>query len=347
MFEKTLTGLLILIIAVSLHSQDVAFSQKFVSSPYINPALTGIFNGSVRLGVQYRSQWSGPLDLAFTTYGAAGDMNYTVKWLDQASNDQFGVGIQFVNDRVEGIDLNTTLIGLSSSFHKSLNPRIQHYMGIGFQIGMIQKNVNYEQLFFADQYDNIDSYSFPTSEPVPTNNFAVGDFSLGLLYLLSPSDKFAVRAGLAYHHFSTPNLSFFRFDEDYPKNDILPKITLHSTLGFKTGPYTHLLPRFILNIQGPFMDLEIANVFKFTTYSRDYLTFHLGLGTHLVRDLDAVAFSTVVPFVGFQLNNILVGVSYDVGVNTLIRHNRNFSTLEFSVSYLGEYDNQPIFCPKF
>jgi hypothetical protein len=103
----------------------------------------------------------------------------------------------------------------------------------------------------------------------------------------------------------------------------------------------------ILNIQGPFLDLEVGNTFKFTTFTRDFLTFHLGLGAHVVKDLDIVTLSTIVPFVGFQLNNILVGVSYDVGVNTLVRHNRNFSTLEFSVSYLGQYDNQPIFCPKF
>ena len=335
------------LLGASGYTQDISFSQKFVSSPYLNPALTGIFNGSVRVGVQYRDQWNSPLDAAFKTYAASGDLKYRLKFYNQTSQDLLGIGIQFVNDRVEGIDFNTSMISLSTAFHKSLNNRYQHYLGIGFQVGVIQKNVNYEQLYFGDQYNNIDAYSFPTAEPIPTNNFAIEDFGLGLLYLISPNKNMAFRGGLAYQHISTPNVSFFRYDEDYIRNSILPKFTFHTSANFSAGPYMDFIPRMIALFQGPFMDLELGGNIKFTTFTRDYLTFHLGLGTHLVKDLDGIGLTTVSPFAGFQLNNILIGVSYDVGVNTLVRSNRNYSTLEFSVSYLGEYDNQPLFCPKF
>ena len=248
---------------------------------------------------------------------------------------------------MEQIDFNTSLIGLSASFHKSLNPIKQHYLGFGFQIGVIQKNINYEQLQFADQYNNIDAYSFPTAEPLPTNNFATEDLSLGILYLISPNNKFSFRAGAAYHHITTPNNSFFRYDDNYSTNDLLSKFTFHSSASFKTGVYTDIIPRIIFNLQGPFMDIELGGRIKFTTFTRDNLTFHLGLGTHIVKDLDLVGISTAVPFVGFQLNNVLIGMSYDIGINTLLNNKRNFSTFELSVSYLGEHDNQPLFCPKF
>lgn len=347
MYKSLFILLLVLSISVPGFGQDISFSQKFVSSPYLNPALTGIFNGTVRIGVQYRNQWNSPLDASFQTYGVSGDLKYKLSLLDKTSRDILGVGIQFINDRIEGIDFNTTLIGLNTAFHKSLNNRFDHFIGVGFQAGIIQKNVNYEQLQFGDQYNNIDSYSFPTAEPLPTNNFAIEDFSVGLLYLISPNRKFSFRGGLAYHHLSGPNVSFFRFDEDYTQNDIIRKFTLHSTASFRMGPYTHLLPRFILQAQGPFFDTEIGANVKFTTFTKDNMTFHLGLGAHVARDLDIVDFTTLVPFIGFQLNNFLIGMSYDIGINTLARHNRNFSTFEFSMSYLGEYDNQPLFCPKF
>jgi type IX secretion system PorP/SprF family membrane protein len=335
------------ILSVTTRAQDISFSQKFVSSPYLNPALTGIFNGSVRLGIQYRSQWAAPLDASFQSYAASGDLKYNLNLFDETSRDILGVGIQFVNDRIEGIDFNTTLIGLTSAFHKSLNNRFDHYLGVGFQAGIIQKNVNYEQLQFADQYNNIDAFSFPTAEPLPTNNFAIEDFSVGILYLVSPNHRFSYRGGLAYQHLSGPNVSFFRFNEDFPKNDIIRKFTFHSTASFEMGPYTALLPRLIILSQGPFLDAEIGANVKFTTFTRDNITFHLGLGANVSRDLESVDVTKLIPFVGFQLNNFLIGMSYDVGLNTLIQHNRNYSTFEFSLSYLGEYDNQPLFCPKF
>ena len=142
-------------------------------------------------------------------------------------------------------------------------------------------------------------------------------------------------------------MSFFRFNDDYDNNDIFPRFTFHTSAGIKTGAYTQFIPRIVFNSQGPFMDLEFGSNLKFTTFSKDNLNFHLGLSAHVVRDLETVGISSVVPFVGLQLDNILIGASYDVGVNTLINNKRNFSTLEFSISYLGEYDNQPIFCPKF
>jgi len=347
MIRSLLIPLLVALISLGGYAQDISFSQKFVSSPYLNPALTGIFNGTVRVGVQYRNQWSSPLDASFQTYAASGDLNYKLSLVDKTSRDILGVGIQFVNDRIEGIDFNTSLIGLTAALHKSLNNRYDHFIGVGFQTGIIQKNVNYEQLQFADQYNNIDAFSFPTTEPLPTNNFAVGDFSVGILYLLSPHKRWSVRGGLAYHHLSAPNISFFRFDDDYPKNDIMRKLTLHASSSIRMGPFMRVVPRFIIQSQGPYFDSELGANLKFTTFNKDNLTFHVGLGTHLANDLESVAITTVIPFVGFQLNNFLIGMSYDIGVNTLVRHNRNFSTFEFSLSYLGEYDNQPLFCPKF
>jgi type IX secretion system PorP/SprF family membrane protein len=346
---KRIKLILVFIIATQsfLNAQDISFSQKFVSSQYINPALTGIFNGTVRMGVQYRSQWNNPLETSFQTYAASGDLNYRMNRWEHTSKDLLGVGILFVNDRIEGFDFNSSLIGLSFAFHKSLDKRFNHYISAGIQGGIIQKNINYDQLQFGDQYNNIDAYSFPTAEPRPSNNFAIEDINVGINYLYNPSKKFSIRAGLAFQHLSTPNLSFFRFNDNYIENDILRKITFHSTASFGINPFAHIQPRLIIHNQGPFFDTELAATFKFTTFERDYLTFHLGLGTHLVRDLESVGFSTVVPFMGLQVNNILIGMSYDVGISTLARHNRNFSTFEFSLTYLGQYDNQPLFCPKF
>lgn len=328
-------------------AQDVAFSQRYVTSPYLNPALTGIFNGSVRVNAQYRNQWANQLDFGFQSFAASGDINYGLKLFKNTNRDLLGLGIYFVNDRVDGIDFNTNLISLSGAFHKSLNPKNTHYLGFGFQFGVLQKNINYEQTTFGDQFNHVDAYSFPTSEPVPANNFAVEDLSIGLLHLITPVRNVEIQTGIAFHHLTVPNLSFFRFSEIYDRNSLVPKFTFHSAASIKTGAFTHFLPRLVITAQNPFVDIELGANMKFASFSTEDYVFHAGVGTHIVRDLESVALATVVPFIGVQVKNLLMGMSYDVGINQIYHHKRNFSSFEFSVSYLGENENEALFCPRF
>lgn len=328
-------------------AQDVAFSQRYVTAPYLNPALTGIFNGSVRVNAQYRNQWANQLDFGFQSFAASGDINYDLKLFKNTSKDLLGLGIYFVNDRIEGIDFNTNFIALSGAFHKSLNPKNTHYLGFGFQFGVLQKNINYEQTNFGDQFNHVDAYSFPTNEPVPANNFAVEDLSIGLLHLITPVRNVELQTGISFHHLTVPNLSFFRFSEVYDRNSLVPKFTFHTAASIKTGAYTHVIPRLIVTAQNPFVDVELGVNMKMSTFSSEDYVFHGGLGVHVVRDLETVAVASLVPFVGVQVKNLLLGMSYDVGINQIYHHTRNFSTFEFSVSYLGENENEALFCPRF
>lgn len=328
-------------------SQDVSFSQRFVTAPYLNPALTGIFNGSVRVNAQYRNQWSNQLEFGFESFAASGDINYGLNLFRNTNKDLLGLGIYFVNDRVDGVDFNTNFIALSGAFHKSLNPKNSHYLGIGFQFGVVQKNINYEQTTFGDQFNFVDSYSFPTNEPIPANNFAVEDLSVGLVHLINPSRNVELQTGIAFYHLTGPNLSFFRFSEVYETNSIIPKFVFHSAASIKTGAFTHVIPRIIVTAQNPFVDVELGANMKLTTFNTENYVFHGGLGTHVVRDLESVAVASLVPFVGVQIKNLLFGMSYDIGINQIYHHTRNFSTFEFSLSYLGENENEALFCPRF
>jgi len=53
----------------------------------------------------------------------------------------------------------------------------------------------------------------------------------------------------------------------------------------------------------------------------------------------------LVTLVGFELNNVLFGLSYDLNLGETANFNR--TTFEFSVAYLGEYEDELILCPKF
>lgn len=330
------------------YSQDISFSQAYVSGTYLNPALTGLFNGFVRVSTQYREQGRGGLNNIFKTYAISSDIKYNFRAFNKFSQDVLGIGIYFINDRVDLYDFNTNLISLSISYHKALGFRTKQFIGVGFQGGILQKNINREHLTFEDMFDKVGSYSFPTAEPGFSNNFAVGDFSLGLYYTISPKNSMKIGTGIAYQHFASPNISFYRKSENIEnKNDLYPKITYHASMDLKTKSFTTWQPRIRFVKQGPYMDFEAGSNLKMTSFNWDVVALHFGLSGHVIKDLESVNVGSIVPFFGLQYKNFMMGFSYDVVMTHVINSRRNLHTFEFSLSYLGEQTNEGLVCPEF
>ena len=61
-----------LLLHTGLQAQDPHFSQFFASPLSLNPALTGRFDGTLRVAGNYRNQWP-TIDNAFKTYTASVD----------------------------------------------------------------------------------------------------------------------------------------------------------------------------------------------------------------------------------------------------------------------------------
>ncbi len=332
----------------SLTGQDINFSQPYVSGAYLNPALTGLFNGFVRVSSQYREQGRGALDTKFKTYVVSADIKYKFNTFNKFSKDILAVGLYFINDRVDIYDFNTNVINLSLTFHKALGFRTNQFIGVGFQGGVIQKNINREHLTFGDMFNKIDAYTFPTREPVLANNFAVGDFSLGVYYTVTPNNNTVFGTGIAYQHFSTPNISFYRNQDNITNsNGLYPKITIHTSLDYKSASFVTVQPRIRFVIQGPFMDLDLGSNVKVSSFNWDLIALHFGLSVHTIKDLDSFGVGAIVPFFGVQYKNFMIGTSYDFVLTHFVNSRKNLAAFELSVSYLGEQTNEGLVCPEF
>jgi len=348
MIKKIFSVVVFVFYLFAAQGQDIIFSQAYVSGSYLNPALTGLFNGFVRVSTQYREQGRGALDHTLKTYVVSADIKYHFKMFNKFSEDVLGVGLYYLNDRVEVYDFNTNIIQLSLSYHKALGFRSNQYLGIGFQGGVVQKNINREYLTFEDQFNQVDDYSYSTAEPLIANNFAFGDFSLGIYYTVSPTVSTKVEGGLAIQHFAGSNVSFYRNSKEIENESILKtKYTVHGSFTYKTKKFITYQPRFRFIKQGVFMDLELGSNVKISSFNWDLIALHFGLGAHLINDLDSYTLGTVVPFFGLQYKNFMLGFSYDVSLTHLIYTHSNFNTFEFSARYLGEQTNEGLVCPEF
>ena len=333
------------------NAQDRLFSQFYAAPLTLNPALTGAFDGKFRVGANYRDQWRGALENPYKTFAGALDLKWGMGGRTKKYKDAVAVGIVFYNDQVDEVDFGTTQISVSGAFHKSLSPRKNQYLSLGFQTGIVQKAINYEKLTFEDQFNGTTGYTDPTGEDLPENSFAYADFSVGLNYAWVIKSRTSVFAGFALHHFLTPSVSFFQNVEDnelLPDNELFAKYTAILGFSLPVADGVDLLPRAVFSSQGSHTKADIGSNLRFSLSSYQSLALHLGGYARLAGCYDdSFGASEIVALLGFEYNRVLFGISYDFNLDDISNTNLGQRTLEFSVSYLGEYQEDLILCPKF
>lgn len=86
----------------------------------------------------------------------------------------------FMQDKAGAINFSSTRIAVSGAYHKALDINNTQFLSLGFQAGVVQRNVNFGNVTFEDQFNGTTGYSDPTGERLPENNFSFGDYSVGL-----------------------------------------------------------------------------------------------------------------------------------------------------------------------
>ncbi len=329
------------------HAQDKHFTQFYASPLTLNPALTGAAAGRYRAGIVYRSQWKGVLENPFKTIAGAIDLKFRV-FKRNPSKDYVGAGILFYSDKVAGIDFSNTQLALSGAFHKSLDPRDQQYLSAGIQLGLTQRNVNISKLTFRDQYNGFDGYTEGSSEELPENNFGYPDLSIGVNYSIAIRKVNHFYIGGAVHHITRPKISFYRLEEKLGEARLYRKYSGQFSGDIRVGRDVSILPRFLFALQGPHMEINAGSNIRFKFHDYSPYAFHLGAWARPVRDEKSDIFlDAVVLLAGIEINNLVFGFSYDANISDLATYRQGQNAFELSVSFIGEYENDEVMCPKF
>jgi len=334
------------------HAQDQQFSQFFAAPLTLNPALSGAFNGQYRVGLVYRNQWQNQLESPMVSYAAAADFRFGLESRGKKSQDGLGAGLLFYADRFGNTGFSTNQVAVSAAFHKSLSDFNDQYLTLGAQIGIAQRNVNFENIFFQDQFNGTDGYDNPTAEPFPENNFTYSDFGVGLNYTWIPQSGAGLFAGAAIHHIMEPQVSFFtnaENPEDNNDNKLHRKITAYLAGQLPLSSLVQFHPRALIHIQGPHRMVNAGSNIRLVINEFAGTAIHLGGWARVVKGTQApFVMDAVVAMAGFEFNNILLGLSYDIGVSSLdVGNPTRRNVFEVSVAYLGNYDYSTVYCPSF
>lgn len=299
-------------------AQDIHFSQFYQAPMQVNPSLTGVFNGDIRAGINYKDQWksiSGS-DPTYRTYALSFDAGlFKKKW----QNSYLGAGLFVYSDKAGDAKMGTTKADISIS--SILLVAEGHMITAGVQGGYAQKTVdiNNSDLRWESQYVN-ETYTpgISSGETVNYEPFGFADFSLGASWnygsdesSIFKNNKFRANAGFAYHHLNRPKQQFNAAEKLYSK------MVAHGGLylGLSNSNMA-VLPSVIYFQQGNLRETNFGALLRYTLVESSKYTgimkesaFYLG-GYYRLGD-------AFIPSVMIDFSNFTLGVTYDINVSKL------------------------------
>lgn len=309
---------------------DPHFSQYYMYPSYINPALTGAFDGNYRVTGIYRSQW-GNIVAPFATPGIAVDfngdntLNYGGSILQQTAGDGgYNYLTAYGNIAYTGLRL-----GVSG------NQRIV----FGMQVGLIQRKFNPSKLTWGDQWNPITGYnpSTPTAEFLTKTAASTFDAGAGILYYDAQSGKkLNLYGGFSVAHLNMPDDKFSASGIDK-----LPmRFTLHAGAKITVSDNFSLTPNLL------YMQQAAASETMFGAYAQ----LKAAVKTDFLLGFNYRLNDALVPYIGFNYKEFTFGASYDINSSNLSKMQKGASSFEFSLSYIIRKKTQTpeleFICPR-
>lgn len=319
---------LVIGIAGSALAQDPHFTQFYGTPLHVNPALTGVFDGTFRVSNNYRSQWSG-LGKGFKTIHLSADLPVG---RGEVGNGYFGVGMMIYQDKAGTAGYSSSIFEGSLSYVTALDPEKDNFFSVGFQAGLNQNAIDLSKATWDSQW-NGDAYdpSLPSRESIQLQQFSYLDFNAGVLYYHVPDENNSFSIGAAMQHIGSPNVSYFT----ETSTPLRRRITLHSSgeVCLNKEHTTWLTPRALFMMQGNQKEIMFGGYLKnkiqfksrYTNYRKEAY-FLLG---GFYRWDDAFAVSA-----RFEYNMFGLGLSYDFNTSYLSSLT-SANAFEINLSYVA------------
>lgn len=339
--KKALFTLLVITCFVSVsRAQDPNFSQFFASPLTLNPASTGKFDGLFRVAGNYRNQWPS-INNAFVTKTASADVHLLKGYL--ADIDRWGFGALFMNDQNGNGALVSNVFSLSTAYHKGLDEDGYHQLGIGFQGSFTDKRLDVYKLDFEDELTAL-GFTGTTSEIFPQAGLQLKyvDINAGILYNGSTNGYNNFYLGASMYHINRPKETF-QGGQFYLNS----RTTLQAGGRLPTNQYNafHFSANYSFQANAKNLMFGGAYALNLNYDDENPMNVYLGSWARFNNVSDAI-----IPYVGFELGDIQVGVTYDVNISSLQPASNSRGGLELSLIYIKkpvDKSLKKLNCPKF
>lgn len=357
----------------SSQAQDIHYSMFDMAPLELNPAYTGYYSGTFRLGGLYRTQWAGlsisqPPSLnnssnrfsGYQTPSAYIDLPFGIpRQKGKAMKSWAGVGVSFYYDVVG--NLSNLAASLSLAYHLGLGKKGNTIISIAAQGGILQRRLK-EGFTFEDQL--LAGGGVVTTDPTFRGGAltkTLPDFSGGLM-ISHRGRRFGLEAGASLNHFTNPNYSFITPNTNEDGEARLP-MTLIANLNFRLAiskqGKVFLKPMFFFqNLLATGGTPKGIGAYDFNgqlllgIHFNDLKDITLYVGGGYRASGDAIA------RVGLDIKGLKFGFAYDINVNNqglnyrIFNNNNRAMAFEIGLSYIAKLykvivPRGEVICPRF
>jgi type IX secretion system PorP/SprF family membrane protein len=346
--KRIFTLLVVIIVwgmsASKVVAQDIHFSQFYDNPILRNPALTGIFSGDYKAGVDYRSQWA-DISVPYQTVLASFETRIP---LGKEIKDYLSVGLVATYDHAGSISFNTVQVYPAINYNKSMDDDHNTYFSAGFTGGYIQRSIDISKAQFSSQYVNggYSSYN-PTGENTSFKNIQSYDLGAGISLngSMGAFNHANYYAGISAYHILQPNQAFLSTDQLVRVNT-----KFDGQFGFKVklNDQFALTAHFNYTNQYPFQEIVGGGLVSWRSVNATEPgnTFTIYAGT-FYRIGDAIIPTFKIEHKGYSVN-----LSYDVTLSGLRTINTGAGGFEISLFTRGVFAKErnaadAVKCPHF
>lgn len=297
--------LIILFNCPLIFGQDIHWSIPDQNPLGINPSNAGNFKGDIRFVSNYKDQWRS-VTKPYNTVNIS---------IDGTVNKKISLGGVVMHDITGDGKYRTIEIGLLSSFALFSSKKIKI-------IGGLSLNLNYKQLTpsnfkFNNQFDGYMYQEYLSSNEIfQTSSQLNFNSGIGLQLIVNKNTL-----GFALYNLNQPQQGFLGTKVNRP---IRLMISYQSLLN-QNGIFQYT-PLFIYQQQSIYSELitGIKSSYKFV--NKKLKAIDLGLN---IRYKDAL-----IPYLGFEFNNLNMGIGYDINTSSLNLASRNRGGTEIYLQYI-------------
>lgn len=336
--------------AGTLAAQDIHFSQFNMSPLTLNPAHTGKFEGTIRIGGILRGQWASVL-------GTKDQYKTPAFYADAPiirgfrKNDWVGVGLSVFSDDVGIANLKHTGGGLNAAYHLALDKKGNTLLSVGFQYGGGQRRIKRENLRFEDGFKPDGSYVASQSQNYNSldpnqNEVKYQDMGAGAMLSSRLNKRMGFNVGFSMGHINRPQYSLLGSSGTGSGSGArLPRrAILHGQFDLQLQPRFTVSPSFLYQSMSGADEIILQALAGYLFNPERDITLHFGVG-YRMRD-------ALHPIIGGRYKNLTVGMAYDVNTSNLSQATNFRGGFEIAANYIVKIYKPAVIktkvlCPRF
>jgi len=349
--KKNILLLFLLTTVSCLHllGQDPHFSQNVGTPLYVNPAMTGLYSGDMRLGISYRNQWaavSAPYQtLLVSVDGKLNASNRSKGWISG--------GIQIMSDQagIVGLSNNSLEIALATT----TNLGDKHYLSIGALGGLNKRDIGYSEAQFGNQFDGF-GFAPEINSGEVFEQSGISRFSLGggVVYYYLEDNRNYWYGGVAGYNLVRSELAFTINEGDVGLN-IPVRLSLQAGGSLNIQDKIDLVPSAYFMQQGGHWKTDVGSMFRliFENNRRQQVFKAISAGP-FVRFTNTTANSigadAFIFAVKLDYDDWAFGLSYDFNLSGLNNATNGKGGTEVNLVYMPQIRSRkigPTSCPRF